>query len=111
MVELHRMVATRPPEELAGVRALLAVPPIHAGTTSFEDQLTTVLVGIAARRDEDWRPIMERAASGAPPQEPGASTAYGGGNVSPPEPSSRVRRTEAAVGSQAAACTEIGSWL
>jgi len=73
-VELHRMVATRPPEELAGVRALLAVSPINVGTR-FEDQLTTVLVGIAARRGEDWHPIMDRAASGAPPQEPGASVA------------------------------------
>jgi len=73
MVELHRMVAAQPPEELAGVRALLAVPPI-SGTTSFEDQLTTVLVGIAARRHEDWRPIVDRAASGAQPQEPGAFT-------------------------------------
>jgi AcrR family transcriptional regulator len=72
MVELHRMVATRPPEELAGVRALLAVPPSIA--TNFEDQLTTVLVGIAARRPEDWRPIADRAVSGAPPQEPGAFT-------------------------------------
>jgi len=72
MVELHRMVAAQPPEELAGVRALLAVPPIHV-PTSFEDQLTTVLVGIAARRDEDWHPIAGRAASGPPPQEPGLS--------------------------------------
>lgn len=74
MLELHRMVATRSPEELAGVRALLAVSPINVGTR-FEDQLTTVLVGIAARRGEDWRSIMDRAASGGPPQEPGASTA------------------------------------
>jgi AcrR family transcriptional regulator len=73
MAELYRMVAARPATELAGVRALLAVPPIHEAT-SFEDQLTTVLIGIAARRGEDWRPIAERAASGQPPQEPGAST-------------------------------------
>jgi AcrR family transcriptional regulator len=72
MVDLHRMVATRPPEELAGVRALLAVSPINMGTR-FEDQLTTVLVGIAARRGEAWHSIMDRAASGGPPQEPGAS--------------------------------------
>ncbi|MCI4320660.1 MAG: TetR/AcrR family transcriptional regulator C-terminal domain-containing protein, partial [Thermoplasmata archaeon] len=74
MVELHRMVATRPPEELAGVRALLAVSPINVGTR-FEDQLTTVLVGIAARRGEAWRAIINRAVSGGPPQEPGASVA------------------------------------
>ncbi len=73
MVELHRMVAAHPPVELAGVRALLAVPPIHVAT-SFEDQLTTVLVGIAARREEDWHPVAERATSGRPPQEPGLSS-------------------------------------
>jgi len=80
MVELHRMVAAQPPEELAGVRALLAVPPI-SGTTSFEDQLTTVLVGIAARRHEDWRPIVDRAASGAQAQEPGAFTSKVAGTL------------------------------
>jgi AcrR family transcriptional regulator len=81
MVELHRMVATRPPEELAGVRALLAVSPINVGTR-FEDQLTTVLVGIAARRGEAWRPIVDRAASGTPLQEPGASIAAVEGTLS-----------------------------
>jgi len=80
MVELHRMVAAQPPEELAGVRALLAVPPI-SGTTSFEGQLTTVLVGIAARRHEDWRPIVDRAASGAQAQEPGAFTSKVAGTL------------------------------
>ena len=79
MVELHRMVATRPPEELAGVRALLAVSPINVGTR-FEDQLTTVLVGIAARRGEDGRSIMDRAASGAPPQRARRIHCHGGGN-------------------------------
>ena len=74
MVELHRVVAARPPEELAGVRALLAVSPLSVGTR-FEDQLTTVLVGVAVRRGEPWRPIMDRAESGAPPPEPGTSIA------------------------------------
>jgi AcrR family transcriptional regulator len=74
MAELHRMIATRPPEELAGVRALLAVSPINLGPR-FEDQLTTVLVGIAARRGEDWRSIMDRAVFGPPPQEPAGSIA------------------------------------
>ncbi len=81
MVELHRTVAARPEGELAGVRALLAVPPIHV-ETSFEDQLTTVLVGIAARRREDWRPIEERAATGTGPQQPGPSTPPQAGTLS-----------------------------
>ncbi len=79
-VELHRVVATRSADELAGVRALLAVPPIRGGT-NFEDELTTVLVGIAARRDEDWRAIEERAASGTQPQEPGTSTTRQAGTL------------------------------
>ena len=58
--ELHRMVAARPAGELTGLRALLELPPIRYGA-NFEDHLTTVLVGIAARRGEDWAPVLERA--------------------------------------------------
>lgn len=61
LAELHRVTALRPPHELAGVRALLERPPLRL-EQDVEDQLTTVLVGIAARRGEDWRPIVERAA-------------------------------------------------
>jgi AcrR family transcriptional regulator len=64
--ELHRMVATRPAGELAGVRALLELPPTRYGT-DFEDHLTTVLAGLAVRRGEEWRPILERAAGPARP--------------------------------------------
>jgi hypothetical protein len=53
------MVAARPPDELVGLRALLAVPPIRT-TPRFEDHLTTVLVGVAVRRGEDWHPVAER---------------------------------------------------
>jgi len=60
LAELHRMVAARPPDELTGLRALLALPPIRYGA-GFEDHLTTVLVGIAARRGEDWGPVLARA--------------------------------------------------
>jgi AcrR family transcriptional regulator len=66
--ELHRMVAARPPDELVGLRALLERPPLRT-TPDFEDHLTTVLVGIAVRRGEDWRAVAERstrAASAAP---------------------------------------------
>ena len=109
MVELHRMVAAQPPEELAGVRALLAVPPI-SGTTSFEDQLTTVLVGHRGTATRglaaDRGPGRFRCAA------TGARRVHfeGGGN------SHRLNQTlesaaPSGVGSQRVACTEIGSWL
>ncbi len=60
MAELHRMVASRPVDQLTGLRALLAMPPLRYGA-AFEDHLTTVLVGIAVRRGEDWGPVVERA--------------------------------------------------
>jgi AcrR family transcriptional regulator len=59
--ELHRMVARRPPDELVGLRALLDLPPIRT-MPSFEDHLTTVLVGLAVLRGEDWGPVAERGA-------------------------------------------------
>jgi AcrR family transcriptional regulator len=59
--ELHRMVASRPPDELAGLRSLLDLPPSRIAP-EFEDHVTTVLVGIAVRRGEDWTPIVERGA-------------------------------------------------
>ena len=57
--ELHRMVASRAPDELAGLRSLLEVSPLRMAP-DFEDHLTTVLVGIAVRRGEDWIPLVER---------------------------------------------------
>jgi hypothetical protein len=59
--EMHRMVAARPPDELLGVRALLDLPPLR-NAPDFEEHLTTVLVGLAVRRGEDWRPVAERGA-------------------------------------------------
>lgn len=79
LAELHRLTASRPPDELAGVRALLAQPPIHIDQ-DFEEQLTTVLVGIAARRGEDWRAIAARTGAAAP--APAADTAGGPGHLS-----------------------------
>jgi hypothetical protein len=70
--ELHRMVAARPPDELPGLRALLNLPPIRT-TRDFEDHLTTVLVGIAVRRGEDWKPVAERGAHTSPPADAGAA--------------------------------------
>ena len=57
--ELHRMIASRPQDELVGLRSLLDVPPIRM-TPNFEDHLTTVLVGIAVRRGDEWAPVSER---------------------------------------------------
>jgi hypothetical protein len=57
--ELHRMVAGRPVDELVGLRALLELPPIRTAP-DFEEHLTTVLVGLAVRRGDDWKPVAER---------------------------------------------------
>jgi len=73
LAELHRMTASRPADELTGLRALLALPPVRYGA-DFEDHLTTVLVGIAVRRGEDWQPVLERATVAA-----GAGRAATGG--------------------------------
>lgn len=55
--EFSRLLADRPDDELTGLRSLAG----QKSTTSedfFEDELTTVLVGIAARRDEPWSDIV-----------------------------------------------------
>jgi AcrR family transcriptional regulator len=61
LAELHRMVAGRPPDELAGLRALLDLPPIRTAP-DFEEHLTTVLVGLAVRRGDNWEAVAERGA-------------------------------------------------
>jgi hypothetical protein len=78
---MHRMVAARPPDELPGLRALLDLPPIRTAP-DFDEHLTTVLVGLAVRRGEDWRPVAERGAhaslrtdAGAAPRRPESLTA------------------------------------
>lgn len=79
--ELHRMVAGRPAGELAGLRALLELASIRSGP-GFEEHLTTVLVGIAVRRGEDWTAVAERGThtpqapdAGAAPRPPRSLTA------------------------------------
>lgn len=81
LAELHRTVAGRPADQLVGLRALLDLPPIRTAP-DFEDQLTTVLVGVAVRRGEDWRPVAERgshtsasADTGPAPRRPDSLTA------------------------------------
>jgi AcrR family transcriptional regulator len=73
LAELHRVAARRSDDELPGVRALLERPPVDLDR-DFEEELTTVLVGIAVRRGEDWRPIVERAAATRGPVVEGASS-------------------------------------
>lgn len=63
--ELHRMVASRPADELLGLRALLERPPIRMAP-DFEEHLTTVLVGLAVRRGDDWQPVAERGTHDPP---------------------------------------------
>ena len=73
--ELHRMVAARPPDELIGLRALLEQPPLRT-TPDFEDHLTTVLVGIAVRRGEDWTPVAERSTHAPSPADAHAAASH-----------------------------------
>ncbi len=57
LAELLRLLAERPADQLAGVRALLDTAP--AGTEdAFEDELTTLLVGIAVRRGESPEDVL-----------------------------------------------------
>ena len=51
------MLAQHGPDELVNLRGLLADP--DAGAEPFAGQLATVLIGIAARRGEDWRAIPD----------------------------------------------------
>jgi hypothetical protein len=60
LAELHATIAVRP-GELEGVRALLERPPIPPAN-EFDDGITTVLVGIAVRRQEDPTDLLMRAA-------------------------------------------------
>jgi AcrR family transcriptional regulator len=70
--ELHRMVAGRPPDELVGLRALLDRPPLRTAP-DFGEHLTTVLVGLAVRRGEDWKPVAERGTHTSTPADTDAA--------------------------------------
>jgi hypothetical protein len=60
------VLADRDPAELPHVRAVRAAGPATART--FQEQLATVLAGVAVRRGEDWQDVVARvnAASGQP---------------------------------------------
>ena len=51
------MLASRTPDELPRLRQLVAV--MHDDGPTLEEQICTVLVGIAVRRGEPWKQILE----------------------------------------------------
>jgi AcrR family transcriptional regulator len=60
IVEYHRAISMRPPDELPSLRSLATT----ARTTerpSFEDRIVTLLVGIAVRRGDPWQDIVALA--------------------------------------------------
>ncbi len=57
LAELHRVLARHAPNELAGARAVVEALPVDR-EAEFDDEVTTLLVGIAVRRGEPWEPIL-----------------------------------------------------
>ncbi|MBL7498517.1 TetR/AcrR family transcriptional regulator C-terminal domain-containing protein [Frankia sp. CNm7] len=57
-LEYQRVLAQRDARELPHLRAMLAAGPPPDPAPA--DQLTTVLAGIAARRGDDWREVVDR---------------------------------------------------
>jgi hypothetical protein len=53
------VLSSRTPDELPNIRRLVAVMQDDGPT--LEEQICTVLVGIAVRRGEPWKPILELA--------------------------------------------------
>jgi AcrR family transcriptional regulator len=62
LAEYHRVLATEPPDALPHLRDL--VESLAGRTGSFDDHVVTVLVGIAIRRGEDWRGVLDLARTG-----------------------------------------------
>jgi AcrR family transcriptional regulator len=59
VAEWHRILAARPEDELPGARRVTADVLAHGGSAAFEDELTTLLIGIAVRRGEPWEHLNE----------------------------------------------------
>lgn len=57
VAEWLRILSAAGPDELPGARAVLEVRDWDPEQT-FEDELTTLLVGIAVRRGEPWEPLV-----------------------------------------------------
>ena len=63
--EWHRVLGQRPLDELTGARSV--VDDLRENLEAeFEDELTTLLVGIAARRGESWGAIVSHGATSQP---------------------------------------------
>jgi AcrR family transcriptional regulator len=56
VAEWHRILAAAGPDQLLGARAVLESRDWDL-EAAFEDELTTLLVGIAVRRGEQWEPL------------------------------------------------------
>ena len=65
LAEAHRVLAQGGPGSFPAFRSVLADLPGDLDA-KFEDELTTLLVGIAARRGEPWEPIARAGADRAP---------------------------------------------
>jgi AcrR family transcriptional regulator len=59
LAEYHRVLSTQEPGELPSLRRLVA--EMHDDGPSLEQQICTVLVGIAVERGEPWRQILDLA--------------------------------------------------
>jgi AcrR family transcriptional regulator len=65
VAEYHRALAQHGPDELPHLRALVTGP---AGPRrSLDDNIVTVLVGVAVRRGELWEPLLALTTEGAAP--------------------------------------------
>jgi AcrR family transcriptional regulator len=63
IAEWHRILAQRPADELMGARSVVLSPGENL-EAEFEEELTTILVGIAARRGESWEVVLSHAGPG-----------------------------------------------
>ena len=57
LADYHRVLSSRTPEELPNLRKVVA--EMHDDGPTLEQQICTVLIGIAARRGEPWKPILD----------------------------------------------------
>ena len=64
LAEYHRVLSSHTPDELPNLRKVVAM--MHDDGPTLEQQICTVLIGIAARRGEPWKPILELAAPRPP---------------------------------------------
>jgi AcrR family transcriptional regulator len=76
IAEFHRLLAQRAPDDLPGLRALLRAVPERDPEADFEDQITTVLVGVAVQRGLSYDDIV-----GARPRPSSPRARRGGGRL------------------------------